>query len=57
MLLQEKSITVLENERKGVYAGSTVQMIPHITNMIQDKIANMPNRIKRMWRLLKWVEQ
>lgn len=30
--------TVLENERKGVYAGSTVQMIPHITNMIQDKI-------------------
>lgn len=29
---------VLENERKGVYAGSTVQMIPHITNTIQDKI-------------------
>ena len=28
----------MENERKGVYAGSTVQMIPHITNMIQDKI-------------------
>ena len=29
---------VIENERNGVYAGSTIQMIPHITNMIKDKI-------------------
>ena len=29
---------VIENERNGVYAGSTVQMIPHITNMIKDHI-------------------
>ena len=29
---------VIENERNGVYAGSTIQMIPHITNMIKDQI-------------------
>ena len=30
--------TVINNERNGVYAGSTIQMIPHITNMIKEKI-------------------
>jgi len=30
--------TVLENERNGVYGGATVQMIPHVTNMIKDII-------------------
>ncbi len=30
--------SVIDNERNGVYAGSTVQMIPHITNEIKDKI-------------------
>jgi CTP synthase len=29
---------VIENERNGSYAGATIQMIPHITNMIKDKI-------------------
>jgi len=29
---------LLENERNGVYAGATVQMIPHVTNMIKDII-------------------
>ena len=29
---------LLENERNGVYAGATVQMIPHVTNMIKDAI-------------------
>jgi CTP synthase len=29
---------LLENERNGVYAGATVQMIPHVTNMIKDVI-------------------
>lgn len=29
---------VIENERNGTYGGSTIQMIPHITNMIKDKI-------------------
>ncbi|MCL2435912.1 MAG: CTP synthase [Lentimicrobiaceae bacterium] len=27
---------LLENERNGLYAGATVQMIPHVTNMIKD---------------------
>lgn len=30
--------SVIENERNGTYMGSTVQMIPHVTNMIKDKI-------------------
>src|SRR5574344_1074539 len=30
--------SVIDNERKGVYPGETIQMIPHITNMIKDKI-------------------
>lgn len=30
--------SVIENERNGVYAGSTVQLIPHVTNMIKEKI-------------------
>jgi CTP synthase len=29
---------VLENERNGVYGGATVQMIPHVTNIIKDII-------------------
>ena len=29
---------LLENERNGVYAGTTVQMIPHVTNMIKEII-------------------
>jgi len=29
---------LLDNERNGVYAGATVQMIPHVTNMIKDII-------------------
>lgn len=30
--------TLLNNERKGSYLGSTVQTIPHVTNLIQDFI-------------------
>lgn len=30
--------TVIENERNGAYAGSTIQMIPHITNEIKNRI-------------------
>jgi len=29
---------LLENERNGVYAGATVQMIPHVTNIIKEII-------------------
>jgi len=30
--------SVIDNERNGLYSGTTVQMIPHVTNMIKDKI-------------------
>ena len=30
--------SVLENERNGKYGGTTVQMIPHVTNLIKDII-------------------
>lgn len=32
---------VITKERKGVYLGATVQVIPHITNEIKDKVYNM----------------
>lgn len=32
-------MTVLQNERKGVYGGQTVQIIPHITDEIKRRIA------------------
>ncbi len=32
--------SVIEKERRGDYLGSTVQIIPHITNEIKDKIAS-----------------
>jgi len=31
---------VLEKERRGVYLGSTIQVIPHVTNEIKDFIVN-----------------
>lgn len=31
--------TVISNERKGVYGGQTIQVIPHITNEIKRRIA------------------
>ena len=31
---------VLERERKGTYLGRTIQIIPHITNAIQEEITN-----------------
>jgi CTP synthase len=33
--------TVLRKERKGEYLGSTVQVIPHITNEIKDRVRRM----------------
>ncbi|MGN1418861.1 MAG: CTP synthase, partial [Acutalibacteraceae bacterium] len=32
-------MTVIQNERKGVYGGQTVQIIPHITDEIKRRIA------------------
>lgn len=33
--------TVLNNERKGLYLGQTVQVIPHLTNEIKSKIKSL----------------
>lgn len=33
---------VIEKERKGDYLGKTVQMVPHVTNLIQEKITKTP---------------
>ena len=32
---------VLEKERRGEYLGKTVQVIPHVTDMIQDRIRKL----------------
>ena len=37
--------TVLEKERRGDYLGETVQVIPHITDEIQDRIINCGNGV------------
>ena len=36
-------LNVLEKERKGAYKGKTVQVIPHITNEIKEKIYSFDN--------------
>jgi CTP synthase len=36
--------TVIANERKGLYLGDTVQVIPHITNEIKSRILGMGGR-------------
>ena len=36
--------TVIERERRGDYLGKTVQVIPHITNEIKDKIYSFENK-------------
>ena len=56
-LTKDSSITmgkiyleVLEKEREGEYLGKTVQVIPHVTNKIKEKIySNYRNR-RNCWR-------
>jgi CTP synthase len=36
--------TVIEKERRGEYLGKTVQIIPHITNEIKDRIRRVAGR-------------
>ncbi|MEI7728834.1 MAG: CTP synthase [Verrucomicrobiota bacterium] len=38
--------TVLDNERKGVYLGKTVQVIPHVTDEIQKRISTLAEQSK-----------
>ena len=37
-------LSVLEKEREGIYLGKTVQVIPHVTNEIKEKIYNFENK-------------
>jgi len=36
--------TVVQNERRGVYLGKTVQVIPHITNEIKKRISSLDSK-------------
>src|SRR5882762_8052903 len=38
--------TVLNNEREGVYLGKTVQVIPHVTDEIKNRIHNLAEQSK-----------
>ena len=42
--------TVLEKERRGDYLGKTVQVIPHVTNEIQEFIKRGAGATRSMWR-------
>ncbi|MEO0092262.1 MAG: CTP synthase [candidate division WOR-3 bacterium] len=36
---------VIEKERKGVFLGGTIQVVPHITNEIKDSIRRLANKV------------
>ena len=36
---------VIERERRGDYLGKTVQVIPHVTNAIKEKIYSLKNKM------------
>ena len=37
---------IIENEREGKYLGGTIQTIPHVTNLIKDKVFKAANETK-----------
>jgi CTP synthase len=37
--------SVIEKERKGFFLGSTIQVVPHITNEIKDRIRKLANHV------------
>jgi CTP synthase len=43
MLLQEEYLSVIEKERRGEFLGKTVQVVPHITNEIKDRMQLLGN--------------
>ena len=45
--------SVIRRERKGEYLGSTVQVIPHITNEIKDRVRRVADRIRHRRRHLR----
>ena len=48
---------VLNKERRGEYLGSTVQVIPHVTNEIKEFIYSVGKRQGRMWSLPRSAER
>jgi CTP synthase len=38
--------TILEHEREGFYLGQTVQLIPHVTDVIKDRFYEIPGRLQ-----------
>jgi len=38
--------TILEQEREGYYLGQTVQLIPHVTDVIKDWLYEIPGRLQ-----------
>lgn len=36
---------VIEKERKGIFLGGTIQVVPHITNEIKDSIRRLANKV------------
>lgn len=43
--------SVITKERRGDYLGATVQVIPHITNEIKERILRVPTNQTRTWSL------
>jgi len=37
--------SIIEKERKGVFLGGTIQVVPHITNEIKDNIRKLANKV------------
>jgi CTP synthase len=38
--------TILEHEREGFYLGQTVQLIPHVTDVIKERFYEIPGRLQ-----------
>jgi len=37
--------TIIQREREGKYLGSTVQVVPHVTSEIKERITSMPGKV------------
>jgi CTP synthase (UTP-ammonia lyase) len=49
-------LSVIEKERRGEFFGETVQVVPHITNEIKDRMYCLVNQAIMMLLSLKLVE-
>lgn len=48
---------ILRKERKGEYLGATVQMVPHVTNMLKEKLNAQQQQLMQISLSQKLVEQ